>query len=308
MLRAHSFLVTPLVAVASSCSCVAQQTTLPFQLQDNLLRISIRMNGQPVEAVLDSGAGGLVLDRAFAASVGVPMGDSIGMVPGGGAPELMFPVTIDGLDFGPEHMENVSAIALSLEHLSSSAGFQVHVLLGRPAFVERAILVNYPARKIVFFPVGVEPPCADSIPLSFVGGTPVVTVTLQATAASRPVTLHLIVDFGTRHFAAMLGGPFLDSADGQRLDKAGHPMQVGTGTGGVVMGTSVSVADLKVGSNHFANLGVALTRQVGAFNKGGADGSLGVPLWDHGIITLDYAHQKLCLDVPRTAGETLPEP
>jgi hypothetical protein len=170
---------------------------------------------------------------------------------------------------------------MSLEHLSSSAGFQVHVLLGRPAFVERAILVNYPARKIVFFPVGVEPPCADSIPLSFVGGTPVVTVTLQATAASRPVTLHLIVDFGTRHFAALLGGPFLDS---------------------------VSVADLKVGSNHFANLGVALTRQVGAFNKGGADGSLGVPLWDHGIITLDYAHQKLCLDVPRTAGETLPEP
>jgi hypothetical protein len=60
------------------------------------------------------------------------------------------------------------------------------VLLGRPVFVERAILVNYPARKIVLFPFGVEPPCADPIPLTFVGGAPVVTVTLQATAASHP--------------------------------------------------------------------------------------------------------------------------
>ncbi|HZD77256.1 MAG TPA: hypothetical protein VE218_09640, partial [Acidobacteriaceae bacterium] len=95
------------------------------------------------------------------------------------------------------------------------------------------------------------------------------------------------MDLGTRQFAAMLGGTFLDSADGQKLEKAGDPMQVGTGTGGVVMGSSVSVADLMVGSNHFPGLGVALTRHVGAFNKGGADGSLGVPPWEHGMITLD---------------------
>jgi Aspartyl protease len=125
MLRSYSFRIGPLVALAWSSSCVAQQTTVPFQLQDNLIRVPIRLNGQPVEAVLDSGTGGLGIDRSFAASVGLHMGASIGMVPGGGAPEPMYPVTIDGLDFGPEHMENVSAIAMSLGSLSSSAGSPV---------------------------------------------------------------------------------------------------------------------------------------------------------------------------------------
>ncbi|HEX5235896.1 MAG TPA: hypothetical protein VFW25_11265 [Silvibacterium sp.] len=197
-------------------------------------------------------------------------------------------------------MKSVSAIALSLDSISSSAGFPVPVLVGRPAFIDRALLINYPARNITFFPVGVEPPCTDPIPLTFLGGVPVVTATLRATTTSQPVKLHLIVDLGTRHFAAMVGGPFLDSADGKKLKRAGHSMQVGTGTGGAVMGSSVAVAELTVGSNHFQNLGVALTQHVGAFAEGAADGSLGVPLWKGGSITFDYAHQRLCLDVPRS--------
>jgi hypothetical protein len=56
---------------------MAQQTTLSFQLQDNLLHIWILINGQPVEAVLGSGAGGLVLDRAFGSSLGVRVGDRL---------------------------------------------------------------------------------------------------------------------------------------------------------------------------------------------------------------------------------------
>jgi len=79
------------------------------------------------------------------------------------------------------------------------------------------------------------------------------------------------------------------------MEHSGRPMQVGTGTGGVVMGTAVSVADLYVGSKDFSGLTVSLTRQVGAFGKNGVDGSLGVPLWESGSVILDYPHKRFCL-------------
>ena len=299
MLGAFSFAIAPLLAMALASNAAAQQATVPFQLQDNLIRVPVQLNGRSVEAVLDSGTGGLVIDRAFAASLGLHSGASTGKAVGGGAPEPIYPVTIGNLDFGPEPMKSVSAFALNLDNLSSSAGFPVRVILGHPVFMKRAVLINYPARDVVFFPVGVEPPCTDPIPLTFLDGVPVVTATLRATATSLPVKLRLIVDLGTRQFAAMLGGPYLNSSDGKKLEKLGHSMQVGTGTGGVIMGRSVSVDDLTVGSHHFRDLGIALTRHNGAFVKGVVDGSLGVPLWKRGTIIFDDAHQRLCLNVPQ---------
>ena len=44
-------------------------------------------------------------------------------------------------------------------------------------------------------------------------------------------------------------------------------MQVGIGTGGVVMGTATSAADLSIGKKHFTDLTIALTRDVGRFGK-----------------------------------------
>jgi hypothetical protein len=96
----------------------------------------------------------------------------------------------------------------------------------------------------------------------------------------------------------MIAGAFLDTTDGRGLEKYGHPMQVGTGTGGIVEGTSVPIADLTIGSRHFSNLQIALTRNVGAFGRNGVDGSLGVPLWEAGRIIFDYPQQKFCLEVP----------
>lgn len=271
------------------------QEWVPFELQDNLIKVQAHLDGRPMEAVLDSGTGGLGIDKDFATSIGMELGSSIGMVPGGGKPEPMFPVTISRLDFGPEEIEHISAIALNLSNLSTSAGFPVKLLLGRPVFEDRAIRVDYSDRKIFFFPVGSQPSCADPLPLTFRGGVPVVTVNLKATSNSKPKQLHLIVDLGTRHFAAMIGGPFLETEDGQQLERSGRSTQVGTGTGGQVMGTAVSVADLSIGSKDYSGLTVALTRQVGSFGKNGVDGSLGVPLWESGSIIFDYPHKRFCL-------------
>lgn len=284
-------------------SAAAQSTTVPFRLDDNLIRIPAKLNGRLIQAVLDSGTGGLGIDYGFAALLHLDIGRPIGMVPGGGKPEPMYPVVLDQLEVGPERLTHVSAYALDLSHLTSSAGFPVPLLLGLPVFAQQPIRIDYPARTVQFLPAGSTPACSDPLPFTFVGGAPVVTVTIRAMPSSPPQTLHLIVDLGTRHYAAMLGSPFLDTAEGKALDKSATPKQVGTGTGGAIMGATATVASLTVGSHTFPHLTVALTRHVGAFNMGGAEGSLGVPLWKDGTVTFDYEHKTVCFGLKAGADK-----
>ncbi len=275
----------------------AQQTTLPFHLDDNLIRVPVTLNGQSQEAVLDSGTGALALDYAFAQSLHLDIGPSIGMVPGGGQPEPMYPVILDHLDFGAEHLSFTPAIAVDLTHLSASAGFPVHLLLGLPVFRQNILRVDYRSRTLTFLPAA--PPCADPIPFTLYGGSPLITATVRPTPGATPQTVHLIVDLGTRHYAAILGGQFLSSASGQALQSSGHTSQIATGTGGAVMGTTASVASLTIGTRPFPNLAVALTHDIGVLEQGVADGTLGVPLWQNGAVTFDYFDSTVCFDLPR---------
>jgi Aspartyl protease len=63
----------------------AQEISMPFQLQDNLIRVPILINGSKADAVLDSGTGALGVDRTFALSLGLRPGEENGKIPGGGA-------------------------------------------------------------------------------------------------------------------------------------------------------------------------------------------------------------------------------
>ena len=293
------------LALQATCALAGARhpNTLNFHLTDNIIRFPVVLNGHKVGGTLDSGTGALAVDRRFALSLGMRQGKMVGTAAGGGAvAERVYPVTIDQLDFGPERLTHVAGVALDLNHLSSANGFPVDVILGRPAFERRALRINYPKRRITFLAQGAKAACADPIPVKLAAGVPVVAVTLQATPSARPKILHMIVDLGTRYWAAVVGGPFLNTAEGRALEKRGVRTQLGTGTGGRVEGKSVRIAKMIVGKHKFKNLTIGLARHVKTFQLGIADGSLGVPLWDKGIITFDDAHHELCLDLPESDG------
>jgi hypothetical protein len=304
MLRVASYLASAALLGLLSSTGFAQQAAqpvqLPFQFQDNLIRVPVALNGQAMDAVLDSGTGSIGIDRGFAQSLHLDLGESIGMAPGGGGePEPMYPVILDHLDFGPEHLSFAPAVAVDLGHLSGSAHFPVRLLLGLPVFRESILRVDYPAAMLTFLPPSSPVSCADPIPFTLYGGTPMIPVTVAALQGGTPHALHLIVDLGTRRYAAMLGGKYIDGPDGQALKVAGHPAQVGTGTGGAVQGTVTKIAGLIVGARHFSNVTVALTHDVSIFEKGAADGTLGVPLWQSGVVTFDYGRKTVCFDLPK---------
>jgi hypothetical protein len=278
---------------------VPKSQSIPFQLEDNLIRVPVSIDGHTASAVLDSGTGALVLDRKFALSIGLTPGAALGDAPGGGGPSAMFSLKkIEDLSFGPEHLTSLQGIAIDLAHIRESAGFPVDALLGQPVFISQPVRIDYPKRTITFLPPDQPVACADPIKFSMTGGTPVIAVTLQATSTDSPHILHLIVDLGTRHNIAIIGGPFLSSSEGKTLLSQSHPQQIGTGTGGSMQGHITQIKSLTLGQQSISLPSVALTSDLKLTSLGIADGTLGVPTWVDGVITFDYAHSVLCLDLP----------
>lgn len=270
-----------------------RQRSIEFQLNDNLIHVSACLNSTTVSAVLDSGTGGLILDRGAAKRLNISLASSEQSAVGGGSgPQSLFPVVFADLTFGPIHLNHTGGFALDLGPLARSAGFPVDLLLGEPIFANQVVTIDYPQRHL-YFGSGAPQVSGNRIPIEIVNRVPIANVTLRARPDSAPVRLRLIVDLGTRHFAALIGAKFLKSTEGKQLLEGAKQQQIGTGTGGIVMGHEVNISALEVGSRSYHNVKVALTTGVGAFESDYADGSLGVPLWQSAVVRFDYARGEL---------------
>ena len=159
MLRAASIPALAALALLAAAPLHAQQTAapvqLPFHLQDNLIRVPATLNGQRIDAVLDSGTGGIAIDHAFAESLHLDIGAPVGMVPGGGKPVPMDPVILDHLDFGPEHLSFAPAIAVDLTvALTHNVGFlekgQADGTLGVPLWQSGVVTFDYAHSSVCF--------------------------------------------------------------------------------------------------------------------------------------------------------------
>ncbi|WCT73060.1 retropepsin-like aspartic protease [Sphingomonas naphthae] len=274
----------------------SRPVSMPFVLRDNLVTIDTLINNRPQRAVLDSGAGSLVIDRSMVRKLGLGEGTSVGDVAAaGGQTEQLRPIDIESLTVGPLHFAHVAGHSVNLGQLSASAGFPVELLVGAPAFRHGAVTVDYRKRRVTFGPSGSAPACAAPIPLRIVENVPVVDVDVRTTPGAEPVRLKLVVDLGTRHNAMMVGGPFLRSEAGLALMRSGRARKVGHGVGGAVQGNVARIAALQAGAFQAADVEVALTSGAAAFEAGIVDGSLGMPLWGKGVITFDYPARQLCI-------------
>ena len=281
----------------------SEVTLIPFELVDNLVRIPVDVNGQRRSGVLDSGAGAVLIDRQAGKELGLSEGGSAGDAAGGGnEAKTLMPVTISRVTAGPFRFENLAAYAIDLGNLSSSAGFPVDVLLGAPAFQNGTVSVDYARRQVSVDRSGATVRCASPIPLEIVHEAPVVEIDVLPTGGERPVRLKVLVDLGTRHSSLVLGGAFVRSGPGKRLLQRAVAKEIGFGVGGAVNGAVVRVADVRAGVSSFGPLEVSLTSNVPAFEGTGIDGTLGVPLWNGGVIAFDYAGRRLCITRPEVAA------
>ena len=274
----------------------AKPKTIRFELRDNLVTFEATINGQKQTAVLDSGSGALVLDRAFAQRIRLSTNATVGEVAGAGAQaQQLQPIKVSNLIAGPLRFAYIDGFAVNLEQLSTSAGFPIKLLVGAPAFKSGAVTVDYRRRLVTFGPSGSAQACKSPIPMTVVHDVPVVEVELRPAADAEPVQLKLVVDLGTRDHAVLLGGRFFRSKAGEILLNSGVPQQVGHGTGGAVQGSVSRAAEMRIGKMQIKQPQIALSSGVSAFEAGGFDGSLGVPLWKDGVISFDYQRNQICI-------------
>lgn len=271
--------------------------SIPFRLRDNLVVVDVKINGRSQPAVLDSGAGALIVGRGLAKTLGLRHGRADGEVAGAGPQaQQLIPTTISELRVGPLKFGDVPAQVVDLGQLSSSAGFPVELLIGAPAFKSGFVRIDYRRRLVTFGPSGGGAPCAAPIPLSVVHDVPVVEAELRSKREAAPVRLRLVVDIGNRHRALMIGGGFIRSQAGRDFASSGTAQQVGHGTGGGVQGSLARAAELRLAGIVLQDVEVALTPGVAAFEESGLDGAIGVPVWQSGAITFDYAAGRLCIE------------
>lgn len=301
-LRARQLLTLLFILLPASLSLAGcrdkEAVEIGFTLQDNLVRLPAQIDEQKATVVLDSGTSVLLLDKGFARWSGALQEKAVGNGLGGGqGAQTFYPAKIKSIRVGAFSALEPAAYAMDLGALSESAGFRIDALIGQPAFAERYIKIDYPKRRVKFGPIGEAAECAAPIPLKIVNGAPVAEVQFWPSAGTGPITLSMLVDLGTRHSLALIGGPFLKTDIGRQLLKSGKVQKLGTGVGAEIEGVSIQAQRLELGGHSIQDPQVSLSDQVKVFEAGVSDGSLGVPLWERGVITFDYAHETLCLEI-----------
>jgi hypothetical protein len=185
------------VGVAPACSsghgaarfAAGASASMPFEyFRGTRIILPVKVNGHPVDAVLDSGAGVVTLDKAFAAEIGiVPTGKiPVNGMNGGGEAAIAKHVTID---VGGLQLRDVEVAIVDLSAVAAGLGRPLPLILGRDAFDAAVVDIDFPARKIAFHdPAAFHPPASAirlplsgtpdrqrEVPMSLEGGAPVRT-------------------------------------------------------------------------------------------------------------------------------------
>lgn len=281
--------------------------TIPFHLtKQGLIEINVKVNGVETRGVLDSGTGGggMVISTEFAKTLGLKPGKSGIHASGGGkGKQLLYPVSLKQVRFGPVTLHDVAGLAANLRPISATTGFPVGVLLGYPFFAHHVVTIDFPKQQIHVYNPGEAPVCPSPIPMTLQNNIPVVTAQVSIPTAHLSQTVHLYVDLGSANAAAIFGEPFRKTAIGKAINADKKDKTGGSGISGAVSGIATTLPELRVGDQRFHNLTVATTRDVEAFNGKDVQGSLGELLWESGSITFDYPDHTLCIQ-PHSQPQT----
>ena len=196
----------PLTGFTSGASALH----IPFQLSSNVIFVQVRVNGsEPLWFVLDTGAGGTLLDTNRAKTLGIKVsggGDVDGAgensVAAGMAKNVSF--SLPGVDFQAREVA-----VLPLSSLNRYIGRVVEGVLGHDFFSRFVVEVDYAARIInVYDPKGFQySGPGDSIPLELKDNGPSVHARLNLPGRA-PIEGSFRIDTGGSH-ALILNTPFV---------------------------------------------------------------------------------------------------
>ncbi|MEM7245513.1 MAG: aspartyl protease family protein [Acidobacteriota bacterium] len=247
-----------------------------------------RLDGHEAAALLDSGAGLTVLDKAFAAEHGIE-GDGEITAMGVGGPSQATLVNDLALELGSLRLTGVTAAIMDLADIQRRLGRTLHVVVGKEVFQSAVVEIDYPSDRMRFHdPEGYRhDDDATTVPLiPSVDGLRQVELQVEDLP---PARVHVDTGSGAN---LDLFATFVDEHDlkkGRTVSTAlsagvGGDLESGVGTLRSLTFAGHRIEDVPIG---FASA------TLGAFHTKELAGNMGTGLFRRFALTFDYSRDEL---------------
>jgi Aspartyl protease/PDZ domain len=269
----------------------ATQTSVPIELIDNHVYLSVMLNGKgPYRFIFDTGGLNLV-DPAVAKEIGSSGSGSFQGQGVGSSSESVSFAKVSTLQVGDATLKDqLFFVAPTRAGFGTTAGQPVDGLIGFEVLARFVTTFDYGGNRVIFAMPGAQPPAgAGIVPFVLDGKQP------QFACSIDNIATQCTLDTGARDSITLLS-PFV----------ADHPQVVpatvsaegvnGFGLGGPAMGKLGRIARLGIGDYTLENIVADFSTQTkGAFASPFTAANVGGGVWKRFSLTLDYNALKMAL-------------
>lgn len=270
---------------------------IPFVLNSNHIHIPVRIGeALPLNFILDTGAGGPVLDTEAAKDLGLK---TIGKFEGRGVGEVTQEVnlvTLSSIRFGDLIIDSISAATIGLKPLNKYEGMPVEGILGYDIFSRFVVKIDYENHKLTLY----EPSSFEyegkgkTLPITLENNHPHLRAKIDGQYEG-----NFLIDTGARSSLA-LHTPFVQKYN--LLEETGKKIDVfsGIGIGGKVKGKITRVKSIQIdGFKIPTPLTTLASSEKGAFASEKTDGNIGGGILKRFTVIFDYPNNRMILEPNR---------
>jgi hypothetical protein len=269
---------------------------VPFDLLVNHIYLRGRVNdSDSLWVVLDSGAGGNVIDATVAKRLGLTV-TSMGRGRGAGGYVDAGQVPSVSVKLPGVTLDSVPISTMPLESFRRQSGRPMDVIVGQP-LIERCVLrIDYASRMLEFLPAQTFQYAGKGaiVPLTIRFGHPYIQarITLPGHA---PIKGQFVVDLGSSQ-AVILTPAFIEKQ--HVLDGIGRTIEArGRGVGGLLLSRVGRIPSVEVGGTTFERPITMLPMSAGAMvGAPDAIGNIGGEIMRRFTVTLDYSRKRMILE------------
>jgi predicted aspartyl protease len=246
------------------------------------------LNGQPVRALLDTGATRSIVSTALAQRLGLPLQASH-IVSATGGPVSLAAAGGIRLQVGPVVATDMVINVADLAALVASLGAQFDVVLGMDVLGRRALDIDFAAHRFLLAASGLDLPGATPFPLRFSTPNRIVHWIEAPLTNSAPMRLH--IDTGSDGYLE------LTPAAAARLDRQGvrSTTLASRGLAGLAIEELITLPRLTLGPLPLSDVPITIEAPGGFIASRRVDGLIGMPMLSGFHSVIDFPAGRVLL-------------